>query len=160
LCFQEIALLKDRGDSIVRSRDPLFLLEAAVILVSVHVGLRFLPFQTVRSLLSRFEAGIRLPKATGEADSVLTQRVVGAVERASRRLGLTCLPRALTAHALLARRGIQTNIRIGVTRTPGSPLEAHAWVERDGAVVMGELLNLSRFVQMPLSEWGQPALRP
>lgn len=128
-------------------RDRLFLLEAAVILALVHFGLRVLPFQTVRSLLHRWEAGSnRVPRLE------LAPRLVGAVDRASRRLGLTCLPRALTAHALLARRGIRTSLQIGVARVPGSPLEAHAWIERDGLVVLGELPDLSRFVKMPLSE--------
>lgn len=135
--------------------DRLFLLEAAVVLALVHIGLRFLSFQTVRSLLHRWAGGsVPAPRLA------LAPRLLGAVDRASRRLGLTCLPRALAAHALLARRGIRTDLRIGVARTAGSPLEAHAWVEREGVVLLGELPDLSCFVKMPLSEGSRSTLSP
>lgn len=141
----------------LRSPDRLILLEAAVVLVSVRLGLRLLPFQTVRSFLGRFAASAKRQGRPAAAGSAAAPRIVRAVDCAGRGLGLTCLPRALTTHALLARRQIDSTLRIGVTRTPGAPLEAHAWVERDGVVIMGELPNLSRFVKMPLSEWSRSA---
>ena len=45
-----------------------------------------------------------------------------------------CLPRALVLRAMLARRGHEAVLRIGVRR-PGSGLEAHAWVECGGRAV-------------------------
>ena len=152
LLFHKIAPLSPKGYRARWRRDPLFLLEATVVLAFVYLGLRLLPFQSVRSLLSRFEAQTRLKSSTDAADTTLAPRLLGAVDRAGRRLGMTCLPRALTAHALLARRGIRTNVQIGVSRVPGSPLEAHAWVECSGVVVMGQIPNLTRFVKMPLPE--------
>lgn len=43
----------------------------------------------------------------------------------------TCLPRSMVLHELLRRRGLGTQLRIGVRRDAGG-IEAHAWVEYDG----------------------------
>ncbi|MFQ3639911.1 MAG: lasso peptide biosynthesis B2 protein [Chloracidobacterium sp.] len=47
----------------------------------------------------------------------------------------TCLVRAMTLWFLLARRGVVGDIILGVAKTPAS-LEAHAWVEWQGAPLM------------------------
>ena len=53
--------------------------------------------------------------------------------------GGTCLTDALVAGVLLNRAGIETTLRVGVTRetTAGRALDAHAWLERDGATILG-----------------------
>jgi hypothetical protein len=43
----------------------------------------------------------------------------------------TCLVRSLAVWALLRKRGIVTELRIGVRKREGA-IEAHAWVEREG----------------------------
>ena len=118
------------------------LLEAALLLTLLRLGLRLLPFQTVRGLLARFGADAKAPAAS---DTETTRRVLWAVTAASCRLGLTCLPQALAAHTLLARRGLASELRIGVTRTSGSPLEAHAWIEDESGILIGNLPNLAHF---------------
>ena len=63
----------------------------------------------------------------------LVSRALWAVDVASRR-GLvagTCLSRSLTLRDLLARRGIDTALRIGVSKEL-QRLSAHAWVEYEG----------------------------
>jgi hypothetical protein len=45
-----------------------------------------------------------------------------------------CLTRALTAQALLAREGVDAELRIGVQRA-GAQVEAHAWLEYQGRPV-------------------------
>jgi hypothetical protein len=44
---------------------------------------------------------------------------------------VSCLPRSLTLSRLLARRGVATEVRVGV-RTDAGKLSAHAWVEWHG----------------------------
>jgi hypothetical protein len=44
----------------------------------------------------------------------------------------TCLTRSLSIHTMLGRRGIVTQLRIGVAKGPAGNLLAHAWLERDG----------------------------
>ena len=72
--------------------------------------------------------------------------VVADVARAVRWLGRffgarRCLVEALAARELLALRGISSTVRFGVTRAgathDGATLTAHAWLEHDGAVVVG-----------------------
>lgn len=61
-----------------------------------------------------------------------------AVATAARRIpAATCLTQALAAQYLLRRRGLEADLRIGVARAAGEPLEAHAWVESRGQVVVG-----------------------
>ncbi|WP_162562421.1 lasso peptide biosynthesis B2 protein [Salinigranum rubrum] len=92
-----------------------------------------------------------LPVPSTEAPTV--DRLVWAVDVASRTVPVetTCLPRALTGSALLARYGYASTLRIGVRRE-GGEFAAHAWVERDGRVVLGDLPDLEMFVPLPLDE--------
>jgi hypothetical protein len=38
---------------------------------------------------------------------------------------------------LLARTGCQSRLRIGVTRNPKGTFIAHAWLEKDGVILVG-----------------------
>jgi len=53
--------------------------------------------------------------------------------------GATCLPQALAAEALLKRGGLPADLRIGVMKGASGKLLAHAWVESDGRIVVGDL---------------------
>jgi hypothetical protein len=60
------------------------------------------------------------------------------VEVAARRVPrATCLVRALAAQALLARHGHPSQLRLGVARGADRAFEAHAWLERDGQILIG-----------------------
>jgi len=68
------------------------------------------------------------------------QRILWAVEAVTRRLLPTrpCLTQALAAYVLLTRRGAQRpTLQIGVKRGENDDLDAHAWLEREGTVVIG-----------------------
>jgi hypothetical protein len=109
--------------------------------------LRTLSFATTRRLLNRYASGGRA-HAGLQADRAV-RRIAWAVTAAARRLPsrTTCLVEALAADAMLRRRGFASTLRIGV-REPAAavPLDAHAWVECEGSVVIGELANLSDYV--------------
>lgn len=80
------------------------------------------------------------PRAREIANSVqpTADDVIWAVGRVSRAVpGATCLTQALAAQLLLSRRGQTSQLRIGVTRAPHQRLRAHAWLERDGIIVIG-----------------------
>lgn len=73
-------------------------------------------------------------------------RVGWAVASAARFVpGATCLPQAMAAQALLARRGIGSTIQTGFDRTEAKGVEGHAWLVCDGEVVVGDI-GLDRFV--------------
>lgn len=77
------------------------------------------------------------PQAT-HADPDL-ERMIWAVDVVGRRLfpQNPCLTQAVVVQRLLRRRGIPAELRIGVRKEQGATLEAHAWVEHEGEVVMG-----------------------
>lgn len=56
---------------------------------------------------------------------------------------LSCLPRAVVGDRLFAANGYRTRIHLGVAKS--EEFEAHAWVERDGEVVIGEVDEHARF---------------
>jgi hypothetical protein len=110
---------------------------------AARIALWVLPFRTARRLLSRSTH----PAAT----DVTPERITWALTRARRIVPrATCLPQALAAEALLIRSGLPAELRIGVVKTAQGRLEAHAWVESGGRIVVGELREgLSRFTPLP-----------
>jgi hypothetical protein len=105
--------------------------QACVLLVLVTVALRVLASARVLALPRRL-----LATAPGRRPPCDVTRVGWLVRVAARYAPLppTCLTEALVVAWLLARRGVPTALRIGVRRR-GEALTAHAWLERDGAVV-------------------------
>jgi len=78
----------------------------------------------------------RQAAAGGGCDWDRVRLWVHAIESAAARLPAgTCLPQALALQWLLARQQCGSEIRIGLRRQ--HQLEAHAWVEVDGVVVLG-----------------------
>ena len=122
-------------------------LEAASLLALVWTGLRVLRVSTVRRILDHYagspatsHAGLPRANAIGPVGWAVT-----AV--AARFPSATCLVQALTADAMLRRRGLASEVRIGVRvrNIGGVPVEGHAWVECEGTVAIGAVENLSDF---------------
>src|SRR5262249_37751526 len=123
---------------------------AAGLLATVRVGLWVLPFRWVHGALCAF--GSRRRFAGGDAPPV--ERIVWAVGAAACLVPrATCLVRALAAQALLARRGYASQLRLGASRAPGRSFEAHAWIERDGRVLIGGPVD-PRYVPVPALDLG------
>ena len=82
-------------------------------------------------------AARRNRKASG-LDERRIRVALRAAEIAARLVpGTRCLVTALTAQALLAQEGAASEVVVGVRRREDRMLEAHAWLERDGAVLIG-----------------------
>ena len=66
-------------------------------------------------------------------------QVAWAVTAAAKRspCGSTCLATALVGQALMWRHGHDARLRIGVRRDRNTEFGAHAWLEREGRVVVG-----------------------
>jgi hypothetical protein len=105
--------------------------EAWALLMATRVGLRVLRFGRVRTLARRLASpGRRRTDASPEEIATAVARASRAVPRA------TCLVQALAGAVLLARHGHPASLRIGVAG--GRPRTiAHAWVESEGAVLVG-----------------------
>jgi hypothetical protein len=125
-------------------QDRALLLRSIAWLGAARFALWILPFQTARRMLSR-------SPRPAPATAVTPERVAWAVARARRAVPrATCLPQALAAEALLIRSGLPAELRIGVVKTAPGRLEAHAWVESGGHIVVGELREgMSRYTPLP-----------
>ena len=113
-------------------RERVWLLQAAALLWAIRLGLWLLPFQMVRRVIAKYAR-------SGVAASTLpSERVAWAVASASLVVpAATCLVQALAAQLLLGWRGRATQLCIGVARDEAGRIEAHAWLEHDGTIVIG-----------------------
>jgi hypothetical protein len=53
---------------------------------------------------------------------------------------------------LFARYGFTAKLRIGVAKDGRERLKAHAWVESQGKIVIGNMQDLSRYKALPTLE--------
>src|SRR5882724_7407403 len=135
--------------------DRHLLVEATLLLGAIRLAVYLLPFQTLYHLLTRV---VRTTTAAQRVDHAAFDRVTWAVTLASRHLpgSTTCLTQALATQLLLRRRGHSACLRIGVARSGAGKLQAHAWVESGGKVVIGRLTDLSRYVPLASLEREEP----
>jgi Transglutaminase-like superfamily len=125
---------------VLDAADRWLAVEAGVLMVSIQIGFRTLPYAVLRAVLGR------LKRVRCASDPY--PRIARAVNAVGRRLpGRTCLSEALTADVMLCRRGHPSAVRLGVRKSPGSAgtLETHAWVECGGEIVTGRLATLDEY---------------
>ncbi len=131
----------------ITSSDRRLLVSAILLLGTVRLGLWLLPFQTLR----RFLAGMTQTTSKWQKSDQSVDKIIWAVRVASRYLPgkVKCLARALTTQVLLERHGYQALLRIGVAKSKQG-LEAHAWVESQGRIVIGGLKDIGRYTTLPM----------
>lgn len=138
--------LKDRARKAARLRpgDWLLLGQSLVLLGAIRAALFVLPFGAIVAWLERSSADRRSGPSSGDE----AKQVAWAVTVASRFVcGATCLTQALAARVLLARRGIPSALHLGVAKGEASSLEGHAWLEGEGAVLLGDG-DLDRYAEV------------
>jgi len=116
--------------------DRRLLLAAGLLVGGIRVSLLLFPYPTVQRLLARASA----PKHPADPAPEVVDRVAWAATTASRHLAgkRPCLPQALAAQLMLARRGHASEVKIGVARKTEGGIQAHAWLMCDGRMVVGE----------------------
>ncbi len=126
------------------------LAEAAATMPCVHAIQQLTPFKRWRTLLELSDSASQPDKQPKRARPSIAQ-IVWSVRIASRYVPGTykCLPNAYTAHLLLHRYGYPSQIHVGVARDEQGKVEAHAWLECEGRIVVGELDDMHRFVAFP-----------
>lgn len=124
--------------------DQCFLIKVMLLVWAVRIMLWLLPFRKVRDLLTRF-SGTAGSELTGAQSAI--DRIAWAVTAGSHFVpAATCLTQALATKILLRRCGYHASVHIGVTRTDAGKLQAHAWVESNGKIVIGgSEASLKRF---------------
>lgn len=122
------------------------LLVALLLLWAVRLALWMLPFRAVLRHIA--DSGLA-PDGPGRTNPQLVERDVWVVKVASRYVPrATCLTQAVTLMLLLRRHGQPASLRIGVARDGSAPLSAHAWVESQGRVLIGDT-GRQRYTPLP-----------
>jgi Transglutaminase-like superfamily len=130
--------------------DRQLLFNAVFLLAMVRIGLNLLPFSALLKLLKRLN---QASDKSNNTQQVSVSQITWAVNAVSRYIpGVKCLARALTTEVLMNRYGYSPELRIGVAKTEAGKLEAHAWIEYQGKVAIGNLPDLPRFIPLPSLE--------
>lgn len=100
---------------------------------------------TARHIVTRNERSQQEARANTTCAQRDLARMAYVLPRISNRLPWRsdCLVQAMAAQNWLGRRGMASEIRIGVDHPANGPFEAHAWLVCDGTAVTGG--NISRY---------------
>jgi transglutaminase superfamily protein len=136
-------------------RDRALAMAAARTLAVTWIGLRITGFNAVNRRASRVAAHGRRayawcgPPPLSSVSPPTIDRISWAVRAASRFIpgASNCLVRALATQSLLGRFGYRSTLQIGVRKAADGGLAAHAWLESEGAVVIGEF-ELDNYVPL------------
>lgn len=113
---------------------------ALLTVVAIRIALWVLPFRHVHGWVHRRRC------AAGSGDIRRRMRIARAVARMSRLVpAASCLTQALAAQWLLRLRGERAQLCLGMTRSKSGHMEAHAWLEHDGGVLIGNLPHLGSY---------------
>lgn len=110
----------------------LLVVEAMLMLALARLIVRTVHFRHLAPWLAR-------APETEICDEALAARVREAVEIAARNApwNAVCLPQAMAAKTMLARRGCGSSFHLGANCDGGGRLIAHAWLEGGGTVIVG-----------------------
>jgi Transglutaminase-like superfamily len=131
------------------------LLQTYLLLTLIRLGLLLLPFERLWKGLVKL--GQPQPSTTVvlktevKNEAQIVRQVIWAVNLSTRFSpgGAKCLARALTTKVLLDRRQCPCEFKIGVAKSEQGKLEAHAWIEVQNQVVMGQVNKLDQYTPMP-----------
>ncbi len=126
-------------------------LKTYILLTLVRLGLFLRSFNRLRKILERMSAPHQAIATDPLSQRQLIIRVQWAIDASCKFMpgSVKCLARALTMKTLLDRYNCPAKLVIGVDKNKVAQLEAHAWVEYEGHVVIGHLHDLNRFKPLP-----------
>lgn len=128
--------------------DRALLFKSLTPLVAMRVGLWTMPYAKVRKIAD-WMSGRGALRVDGADAKPSRERIGWAVATMSRVVpnGINCLVRAMATEIMLKRFGYASTLKFGVVKPGDGHLEAHAWLESDGIVVIGDF-QLDRFVTL------------
>jgi hypothetical protein len=144
----------------LRHADRLLLAEAVIMLATARFCVLVVPFRILAKWLDRAPDALTTDAPATDApatdapgpDPMLPARVGWAIAAAARNVpwNAVCLPQAIAAKAMLARRGQGSAFHLGATIGEDGRLSAHAWLECRGRIVTGAagmhgMSHLARF---------------
>jgi hypothetical protein len=142
------AMIRAIRNGRVTAADCRLLLSVSIVQLLAMAAVAWVPIPTARGALMKVRrSALALRGVSSEA------RVIWAIEATGRwhTGGSSCLARALAAELLLPPVGQPLIVVIGVTSPINGRLKSHAWIERDGRVLVGG--SESRREYFPLIAW-------
>lgn len=112
--------------------DQWMLFRVFLMVLTVKTGLKLLTFGSFNTLYTDLFLGRKYRSMPDEK----VQKIIRAIKSVSPSLSALCLPQALTLKYFL-RGDKDAEIVIGVKKNV--KLEAHAWVEKNGVILIGDL---------------------
>ena len=121
----------------------ILLVKAAFLLVIMKLVVLLFPF----GLIKRLVEGLLTIKSIAKQDVNQLQEIRWAIDVASNYIPFakTCLVKSLAVHVLLIRNGFESTLNIGVTKDKSEKLGAHAWIEHEGKIIMGQSEDFLRY---------------
>jgi hypothetical protein len=122
----------------VVSREEWWLLCLSMTLVvTTRAALWVLPSRSILRVLGRL---VEMPERTPRGSRPGVSQIAWAIDAASRRVPqATCLTQAIAGQLMFRRYGYASRLCVGVQWVPAGAagFRAHAWIERDGRIVIG-----------------------
>lgn len=116
----------------LNNKTKLLLIKAFLLLWIIRVMLWLFSFNRIEKIVKRFSRVKPVSSNISLGEITWAISVMGRFVPRS-----TCLVRALSGQILLAHYGYSSLVKIGVSQSKGE-FEAHAWLENEGEVVLGE----------------------
>lgn len=143
-----------RSSALTRGR--VVTLQAIVFLLLARLLVAHVPFSRWRASLGKTVPPQPISAEVRRECNLVARRLARAVERAASRVakGSRCLPRAMALQWLIRWYGMHAVINIGVlpSQRRGGLHDLHAWVVRDGEVLLGGEIDLYAVVYAAQSE--------
>jgi len=126
--------------------DRALIISALAPLLAMRAAMWTMTFARVSRIADAMSRRVR---ADAAETRLSPERIAWAVATASRVVpsGGNCLVRALATGIMLKCYGHPSELKIGVMKPVGGRLEAHAWLESAGSVVIGDF-QLDRYVPL------------
>lgn len=130
--------------------EKILFIEAFFFVVVIRTALWLIPFKVFQSGFRKFLAA---KAETAEPDWIQLKNIVRSVKFASRFVPFaSCLTQALSALVIVKLKGQQAELKIGVAKNAESNFEAHAWLEKDGQILIGKLPEHGRFMVLNFNQ--------
>jgi hypothetical protein len=134
----------------LNAADRSTIVEALMLPIGISVGFRVLGVPRTQALLRRWALAGKSAILPADRDRAISdvRRAQRIVKRSTGVAG-NCLVRSLALWAILLRRGLSTDLRVGFRRRDGR-IQGHAWVEYGDAPINEDINETRTFV--PYSE--------
>lgn len=126
-----------------------FCLYAVMWLLRIKLLLKIFPYKKVIHTVNRW-AGKQKKILQNKTFTAL--KVCRLIEKCAKILPLTfrCLSRALTGYIICRRYGFKVYLKMGSMQTKTNGFTAHAWLELNNQIIMGNLPNIESYFEFDM----------